>query len=51
LFDDEGNESILSNNIDAYANLLNIITSSKNNNEIEDELLNLVGFHNIDLLQ
>jgi hypothetical protein len=36
--------------VDAYANLLSIVMSPKANEELEDELLNLVGFHNLDLL-
>lgn len=38
------------NTADAYVNLLNILTSSKKNEEIQDELLDLVGFHNFELL-
>lgn len=48
--DEEGNPSAL-NNPDAYVNLLNIILTSKKNEEIQEELLDLVGFHNFELLE
>lgn len=35
---------------DAYANLLTIIVSPKKNEEIQEELLELVGFHNFEML-
>jgi hypothetical protein len=50
LYDDEGNPSILVDNIDAYANLLNIITSNKKDDEIGEEILSLVGYHNWDVV-
>ena len=49
LKDDDGNVSAL-NNVDSYISLLNIITSSKSDDEIQEELLDLVGFHNFTLL-
>ena len=36
--------------VDAYANLLQILMSPKTNQDLEEELLNLVGFHNMELL-
>ena len=51
LYGEEGNPSILINNIDAFANLLNIVTSNKKDEEIQGELLDLVGFHNFELLE
>jgi hypothetical protein len=50
LKDEEGNPTAL-NNADAYVNLLNIITTNKKNEEIQEELLDLVGFHNFELLE
>lgn len=50
LEDDEGNPSAL-NNPDAFLNLLNIILSNKRNEEIQEELLDLVGFQNLELLE
>jgi hypothetical protein len=38
------------NSTDAYANLLTIVLSQKKNEEIQDELLDLVGFDNFELL-
>jgi hypothetical protein len=35
---------------DSYANLLNILLSSKKNEEIQEDLLDLVGFHNFEML-
>lgn len=37
------------NTIDAYASLLSIILSSRKSEEIQEELINLVGFENIEL--
>jgi hypothetical protein len=48
--DEEGNMSAL-HTADAYINLLNIVTSQKTNEEIQEELLDLVGFHNFPLLE
>ena len=50
LEDEEGNPSAL-NNADAYINLLNIMLSNKKNEEIQNELLDLVGFHNFEMLE
>lgn len=49
LTDDEGNVSAL-NTPHAVVNLLNIILTSKKNEEIQEELLDLVGYHNFELL-
>jgi hypothetical protein len=38
------------NTTDSYANLLNILLSSKKNEEIQEDLLDLVGFHNFEML-
>ena len=46
--DDEGNPSAL-NNADAYASLLNILLTPKKSEEIQEDILELVGFHNFDL--
>jgi hypothetical protein len=46
----DGGVSLL-NSTDAYANLLTIILSAKKNDEISEELLDLVGYHNFELLQ
>jgi hypothetical protein len=46
---EEADSSIL-NSTDAYANLLQIVLSAKKNEEIQDELLDLVGFDNFELL-
>jgi hypothetical protein len=48
--DDDGNVSAL-NSADSYANVLNIIISKKFDEEIQEELLDFVGFHNFTLLQ
>lgn len=48
--DDEGNVSAL-NSADSYSYVLNIIISKKFDEEIQDELLDFVGFHNFTLLQ
>jgi hypothetical protein len=48
--DEDGNESAL-HTTDSYINLLNIVTSQKSNEEIQEELLDLVGFHNFPLLE
>lgn len=47
--DDEGNKSAVES-ADGYITLLNIVISSKSNDDIQNELLDLVGFHNFDLL-
>ena len=36
---------------DSYVTLLNIVISQKTNEEIQEELLDLVGFHNFALLE
>lgn len=46
---EDGSASLL-NSTDAYANLLTIILSPKKNEEISEDLLDLVGFHNFELL-
>jgi len=46
---DEANSTVL-NSTDAYANLLQITLSAKKNEEIQDELLDLVGYDNFELL-
>lgn len=43
-------ESSLLNSTDAYANLLQMVLSQKKNEEIQDELLDLVGYDNFELL-
>lgn len=48
--DEDGNQSAL-NTADAYVNLLNILTTQKKNEEIQGELLDLVGYHNFELLE
>jgi hypothetical protein len=48
--DEEGNVSAL-HTADSYISLLNIVTSSKTDEEIQEELLDLVGFHNFPLLE
>lgn len=48
--DDDGNVSAL-HTADSYMNLLNIVVSKKANEEIQEELLDLVGFHNFSLLE
>ena len=48
--DEEGNVSAL-HTADSYVQLLNIIVSSKTNDEITEDLLDLVGFHNFTLLE
>jgi hypothetical protein len=45
----EDNSTVL-NSTDAYANLLSIILTTKRNEEIQEELLDLVGFDNLELL-
>lgn len=47
---EDGTPNLL-NSTDAYANLLSILLSPKKNEEISEELLDLVGFHNFELLQ
>lgn len=48
--DEEGNVSAL-HSADSYINLLNIVISQKTNEEIQEELLDLVGYHNFTLLE
>jgi hypothetical protein len=48
--DEEGNVSAL-HSADSYINLLNIVISQKSNEEIQEDLLDLVGFHNFMLLE
>ena len=48
--DDDGNVSALHSS-DSYINLLNIVISNKSNEEIQEDLLDLVGFHNFMLLE
>lgn len=50
LTDEEGNPSAL-NSADAFVNLLSSLLSNKKNEEIQGELLDLVGFHNFELLE
>lgn len=45
----EDNSTVL-NSTDAYANLLSIVLSPKKNEEIQEELLDLVGYDNLELL-
>ena len=45
----EDNSTVL-NSTDAYANLLTIVLSPKKNEEIQEELLDLVGYDNLELL-
>ena len=45
---EDGSVSIL-NSIDGYANLLSVILSKQKNEEIQEELISLVGFENIEL--
>ena len=47
---DETDTSIL-NSTDAYANLLQIVLNNKKNEEIQDELFELVGYSNFELLE
>ena len=47
---EEGSTSALST-ADAYVNLLNILLTTKKNEEIQEELLDLVGYHNFELLE
>ncbi len=47
--DEDGNASAL-NSADAYVSLLNIVLSPKKNEEIQEDLLSLVGYHNFDFL-
>lgn len=48
--DEEGNKSALQS-ADGYINLLNIVISTKPDDEIQNELMELVGFHNFTLLE
>ena len=50
LKDEDGNPSAL-NNADAYVNLLNILVANKKSEEIQNELLDLVGYHNFEFLE
>ena len=45
----EDNSTVL-NSTDAYANLLSIMLTTKKNEEIQEELLDLVGYDNLELL-
>ncbi len=47
--DEDGNASAL-NTADAYVSLLNIVLSVKKNEEIQEDLLGLVGYHNFEFL-
>ena len=47
--DEDGNKNAFQN-IDAYANLLSIIMTSKKDDEIQGELIELVGFNNFEFL-
>lgn len=47
---EDGSPNLL-NSTDAYANLLTMILSQKKNEEVTEDLLDLVGFHNFELLQ
>jgi hypothetical protein len=46
----EESDSSALNSTDAYANLLQIVLSNKKDEEIQNELLDLVGFENFELL-
>jgi len=48
--DEDGNMTAL-NTADAFVNLLNILLTPKKNEEIQEDLLSLVGFHNFELLE
>ncbi len=50
MHDEDGNETVLTS-AHAYVNLLNILLANKKNEEIQEDLLNLVGFHNFELLE
>lgn len=50
LMDEDGNPTVL-NSADSFVTLLNILLNNKPNEEIQEELLNLVGFHNFELLE
>jgi len=45
----EDNSTVL-NSTDAYANLLSIVLTTKKNEEIQEELFDLVGCDNLELL-
>ncbi len=45
----EDNSTVL-NSTDAYANLLSIVLTTKKNEEIQEELLDLVGYDNLEIL-
>ena len=45
----DDNSTVL-NSTDAYANLLSIVLTTKKNEEIQEELLDLVGYDNLELL-
>jgi hypothetical protein len=49
LTDEEGNVSAV-NNSDGYIQLLEIIRSSRSDDDIGNELIELLGFHNFELL-
>jgi hypothetical protein len=48
--DEDGNQTAL-NTADAFVNLLNIILTPKKNEEIQEDLLSLVGYHNFEFLE
>ena len=48
--DEDGNESAL-HSVDSYINLLSIVIGNKSDEEIQEELFELVGFHNFNLMQ
>ena len=48
--DEDGNQTAL-NTADAFVSLLNIILTSKKNEEIQEDLLSLVGYHNFEFLE
>lgn len=50
LEDEDGNKSAL-HSADSYVSLLHTVTSSKSNEEIQNELLDQVGYHNLPLLE
>jgi hypothetical protein len=50
LVDDSGNQLTALRTSDSYINLLNIIISNKVDDEISNELLDMLGFDNIELV-
>lgn len=50
LVDDAGNQLTALKTSDSYINLLNIIISNKVDDEISNELLDMLGFDNIELV-